>query len=194
MSNIAVPLRRLQIAEYINRALRGSFVAHDENDSQHLNLTRAYACEIAAWRFTSCLSERETIDYLLYELPATTKENSSQADVEASDGSDQLFVRLIEPPTERTHLLARHGGDPFQSPAISVHGNGDDLEGEHFVQLAASFAGLNALEIASVSDCKKFLSQRPVQRIIDGIWDGTYVFWETLNTDSKKKPAKYNKA
>ena len=169
-------------------------MAHDENDNRHLNLTRAYACEIAAWRFTTCLSERETIDYLLSQLPTATKESNEEPDLEGNGPYAQPRVRIIGPPTERTRLLPREGGDAFRSPAVSLHGNEEYIEEQHFVQLAASFGGLNALEIATVSDCKKFLSQRPVQKIIDGIWDGTYVFWESLNVDSKKKPAKYNKS
>lgn len=33
----------------------------------------------------------------------------------------------------------------------------------------SSFTGLNGLEIAAVADCKKFLSQRIVQKIVHGI-------------------------
>lgn len=57
----------------------------------------------------------------------------------------------------------------------------------------SSFTGLNGLEIAAVADCKKFLSQRIVQKIVQGIWTGDITFWESLNADTIKKPQFYNK-
>lgn len=57
----------------------------------------------------------------------------------------------------------------------------------------SSFTGLNGLEIAAVADCKKFLSQRVVQKIIHGIWTGDLCFWESLNAGTMKKPQLYNK-
>lgn len=56
---------------------------------------------------------------------------------------------------------------------------------------SSTFAGLNALEIASVSDAKKFLRQKTIQHIIDGIWKGDIVFWETLSTHSCKEAKEY---
>ena len=38
----------------------------------------------------------------------------------------------------------------------------------------SSFTGLNGLEIAAVADCKKFLSQRIVQKIVHGIVSISY--------------------
>jgi hypothetical protein len=58
---------------------------------------------------------------------------------------------------------------------------------------AAYFDNLNALEIAAVSGAKKFLSQRVIQKIIEKMWTGDIVFWETLSVDSEKKPRVYNK-
>ena len=58
---------------------------------------------------------------------------------------------------------------------------------------ASIFANLNALEIAAVSDAKKFLGQKSIQGIIDGIWKGDIVFWETLGTHSKKQAKVYRK-
>lgn len=44
-----------------------------------------------------------------------------------------------------------------------------------------------------MTGAKKFLSQRPVQKIINGLWKGDIVFWETLGLHSVKKPKKYNR-
>ena len=57
-----------------------------------------------------------------------------------------------------------------------------------------TFIGLNALEIAAISDAKKFLSQRVVQKVVNDIWDGKIVFWESLSVNSKKRAHVYNKS
>jgi len=57
----------------------------------------------------------------------------------------------------------------------------------------SSFTGLNGLEIAAVADCKRFLSQRIVQKILNGIWNGDITFWESLSEHTQKKPQFYNK-
>lgn len=57
----------------------------------------------------------------------------------------------------------------------------------------SSFAGLNGLEIAAVADCKKFLSQGIVQKIVTGIWTGDITFWESLSEHTTKKPQFYSK-
>ena len=54
-------------------------------------------------------------------------------------------------------------------------------------------AGMNALEIAAVANAKKFLSQKPVQAVVENIWHGEIIFWPTLSTHSKKQPKIYNK-
>lgn len=51
----------------------------------------------------------------------------------------------------------------------------------------------NTLEIASVSGAKKFLSQRAVQDIVDGIWRGDIVFWNSLTINAVKKPRFHGK-
>ena len=62
--------------------------------------------------------------------------------------------------------------------------------GESF---AATFAGLTALEIAAVAGAKKFLSEKPIQRVINGIWKGDIVFWDQLSTHSVKQAQLYNR-
>ena len=56
-----------------------------------------------------------------------------------------------------------------------------------------SLAGLNALEIAAVASAKKFLSQRLVQKVVQDIWDGNIIFWESLSVNAIKKARVYNK-
>ncbi|KAK6352758.1 hypothetical protein TWF696_004760 [Orbilia brochopaga] len=54
------------------------------------------------------------------------------------------------------------------------------------------FAGLSTLELAVVCDAKKFLSQRTVQNVVNGIWDGSIVFWQDLRPESQKRASLYN--
>lgn len=56
----------------------------------------------------------------------------------------------------------------------------------------SQFFGLNALEIATIAHAKRFLSQRVVQRVVDGIWKGEIVFWDSLTVNSTKKPHIFN--
>jgi len=175
--------------------LRGHFKALDEDDDRRLNLTRAYACEIVAWRFTTYLSEQEAIDYLLYELPELRKESVVRMDEEANDANHDrqqaAFFGDSAEANEHSPLLGPKR-DRTDSPAISSGALGLVAE-DVFPALARSFAGLNALEIATVTDAKKFLSQKAVQKILHEIWRGDIVFWETLSVSSKKKPRKWNK-
>jgi hypothetical protein len=86
--------------------------------------------------------------------------------------------------SERAPLLPTSNGDYFaHSPAAA----------SRFGSLTSQCENLSALEIATVSGAKKFLGQRPVQKIINGLWKGDIVFWETLSIDSAKKPRKYNR-
>ncbi|KAL2822969.1 hypothetical protein BJX63DRAFT_375957 [Aspergillus granulosus] len=55
------------------------------------------------------------------------------------------------------------------------------------------FIGLNALEIATIAHAKKFLSQRVVQKVVDDLWNGEIVFWDSLSVHSTKKPQVFNK-
>lgn len=60
-------------------------------------------------------------------------------------------------------------------------------------QRYSQFFGLNALEIATIAHAKRFLSQRVVQKVVDGIWKGEIVFWDSLTVNSTKKPHIFNR-
>lgn len=53
-------------------------------------------------------------------------------------------------------------------------------------------AGMNALEIAAVANAKKFLSQKQVQHVIEDIWNGDIIFWDSLSARATKSPKIYN--
>ena len=166
-----------------------------EADDRGINETRANGCEIVAWRFLSRISERDAVDFCLFELPEIAVEEPADPlnDLDVSERSSllpQFRARdhPITPPrpgSKRMELLRSisHIGE------ISML----DSDNEDEEDPTSSFTGLNGLEIAAVADCKKFLSQRIVQKIITGIWNGDITFWANLTANTKKKAQFYNK-
>ncbi|KAF7903218.1 uncharacterized protein EAF01_006267 [Botrytis porri] len=180
--------------------LKWHFQTLDLEDDRGINETRASACEIVAWRFLSRVSERDAVDFCLYELPSPTLQRSTDGAVEEPEESQATehstllpqFRERDSPPSTRppsrnkkTELLRSisHMGSFF------THDDMDDDEDDP----TSSFTGLNALEIAAVADSKKFLAQRIVQKIITGIWKGDITFWESLSEHTQKKAQFYNR-
>lgn len=155
---------------------------------------RGFACEIVAWRFLTHLSEKEAIDYLLHELP---KPNSSSQESLDSDDSGP----------GRPRSRADNGYLNEHSPLLRNQMGVSDRPGLHQFERryqaqtgdlteddpTASFVGLNALEIAAIADAKKFLSQKVVQKIVDDIWSGNIVFWDSLSVGTSKHAQLFNK-
>lgn len=150
-----------------------------------------------AWRLLSHLSERDLIDYLLYELPPPSEPEQDDASDVARDNDRVHHPRT---PTkdlanEYTGLLSSHS--PYFERQSSKHsrrfGANGRIGSAKEVDPTLPFVHLNALEIAAVADAKKFMSQRIVQRIVNGIWCGDIIFWDSLNAQTKKKAQKYNK-
>lgn len=173
-----------------------------EPDDRGLNETRANACEIVSWRFLSRLSERDAIEFCLYELPPTIKDagHAAQAAVTEEESNDERTSLLPQfrardasayptasPRSKRQKMIdsVTHIGTHLFSEGSIAEAEEDDP--------SSDFVGLSALEIAAVADAKKFLSQRLVQKIIYGIWIGEIVFWETLSVNTIKKPQFYSK-
>ena len=110
-----------------------------------------------AWRFVTHLTEHEAIDYLCYELKAPTKEEETNTRASGTDGTNESSAT-----SERTPLL----DDEAQQDRTFADDDRRISSPDDATSFASMFAGLTALEIAAVSDAKKFLSQRDVQKII----------------------------
>ncbi|KAJ8116940.1 hypothetical protein OPT61_g1742 [Boeremia exigua] len=166
-------------------ALKGHFSALEEtSDEPGVNQARGYACEFVAWQFLNSLTDRDVIDFLLLELPpALSVEGESLSS--SVHHSHQNGHRATQP-TERSTLLDVTSGDYFGTTST-------DTTDSRFDSLKSQCENLSALEIAAVGGAKKFLSQRPVQKVINGLWRGDIVFWETLSVNSVKRPRKYNR-
>lgn len=137
-----------------------------------------------AWQFLNSLTDRDVIDYLLLELPPASSPDSAP-----SSGAVDHHHQNSQSAThddERTPLLDAANGDYFGTRS-------DDAANPRFGSLKSRCENLSALEIAAVGGAKKFLSQRPIQKVINGLWRGDIVFWETLSINSVKRPRKYNR-
>ncbi|KAH7394979.1 hypothetical protein DE146DRAFT_721044 [Phaeosphaeria sp. MPI-PUGE-AT-0046c] len=167
-------------------ALKGHFSALEEtSDEPGVNEARGYACEHVASQFLSNLADRDVIDFLLLELPGPVV-TSSNVEIEEGLNGRRPNGHGASSANEGTPLLADDSGSYFDhSTQAAAHAR--------FSSLTSQCENLSALEIAAVSGAKKFLSQRAVQKIINGLWCGDIVFWETLSVDSNKKPRKYNR-
>lgn len=161
-------------------ALKGHFKVIETDDDCGINESRGFACELVAWQFVLQLSEQDALDYLLYELHDEDDDDGAQSD------------------DEETGLLSHHrrrngnGVNGHSNSNGNGNGNGGangnshkSGKGEGF---AEPFMNLNTLEVAAVSGAKKFLSQRAVQDVVDGIWKGEIVFWDSLTPSTVKKP------
>lgn len=146
--------------------------------------------------------QHELIDYLLSEIPGSSDGPEHSSDVEASDitggGAEESFNPDVV--DERTTLLWDRRLSPKTRPKLrTTNLQNESSEARNEVRystdedLTLSFVGSNALEIAAIGSAKSFLSQRVVQKIVDGIWSGDIVFWESLSLYSKKKAHVYNK-
>lgn len=182
----------------LSRILKWHFSSLEHDDRQ-INETRGYACEFVAWKLLTHRSQHELIDYLLSEIPGSSDATEYLSDLEASETNDAdaesydvvdegaalLWDRRLSPKTRpklRTTNLQNESSESHDRVANSTD---EDL--------TLSFVGSNALEIAAIGNAKNFLSQRVVQKIVDGIWTGDIVFWESLSLYSKKKAQVYNK-
>ncbi|WYZ45947.1 hypothetical protein EsH8_IX_000172 [Colletotrichum jinshuiense] len=179
-------------------ALKWHYAVDEAESNKGLCEARANACEIVAWRFLTRLSEREAVDFCLYEIPDPKGSETPppDADVESNEhspllaggswanrgGSRRASVRPGSS-AKRYQLLSS-----LSRLTMSMHADTDEEEDDP----TSPFTNLNALEIAAVADAKRFLSQHVVQKIVTGIWNGDIIFWDSLSVHAEKKPRFYN--
>ncbi|KAJ5357033.1 hypothetical protein N7517_011642 [Penicillium concentricum] len=176
--------------------LKWDFTTATEDD-WGLNESRGAACEFVAWQFLCHLNQRETIEFLLEELPSPRRGSANIIESEASNpglASTQGDTSYEEtsPLLPNSSFYRLFGGKRVetQSPGTSQDTNRHEA---YAAQRYSQFFGLNALEIATIAHAKRFLSQRVVQRVVDGIWKGEIVFWDSLTVNSTKKPHIFNR-
>ncbi|KAK9849039.1 hypothetical protein MYU51_014887 [Penicillium brevicompactum] len=178
--------------------LKWDFTTATEDD-WGLNESRGAACEFVAWQFLCHLNQRETIEFLLEELPSPRRNSTNEAEASFSGlVSPQSGIRHTEGETVPllpnlstfNRFFGNAGHADTDNSGTSPNRTQQDLP--YTIQRYSQFFGLNALEIATIAHAKRFLSQRVVQRVVDGIWKGEIVFWDSLTVNSTKKPHTYN--
>lgn len=180
-----------------HRILKWEF-SNAAEDDWGLNESRGAACEFVAWQFLCHLNQRETIEFLLEELPSPRRKSTNSLEVETGTSS---FNRGSQ--TESTPLLSGASTPGRQSELGKQRaenqsrraflGTENDYPGDCNVSRYSRFFGLNALEVAAIAGAKRFLSQRVVQRVVNDIWNGEIVFWDSLTVHSIKKPQIFNR-
>lgn len=153
-----------------------------------------------AWRLLTHLSERDAVEYCLYEIPSDEKNvHHGQQDEESHvDGVNETTPlvaqtwdssqKTVRRALDRTGSTRRYQLLQSISRLTQSFAEDDDEEEDP----TAPFVTLNALEIAAVADAKRFLGQNVVQKIITGIWNGDIIFWDNLSVNTVKKPRFYN--
>ena len=190
------------------RAARWLFTSGQVDDTGIQN-SRGFACELVAWEFLQSLAERELMDHLLLELPTGNKRENQVDDAESRGRNETFRQSFGDPFSENTPLLpsfhsactavsgaasrdADSSSETYQADSETLEREAHEAESEAN-DPTKSLVGLNALEIAVVANAKKFLSQQRVQRVVQDIWDGNIIFWESLSVNAVKKARIYNK-
>ncbi|KAK1988817.1 ion transporter [Colletotrichum cereale] len=180
-------------------ALKWHYAVDESESNKGLCEARASACEIVAWRFLTRLSEREAVDYCLYEIPDPKEPPTlpPNVDLESNEHSPLLAGGSWSGQGSR-RTPARPGSSAKRYQLMSslsrltMSMHADQEEDEDEGDPTSPFNTLNALEIAAVADAKRFLSQHVVQKIVTGIWNGDIIFWDSLSVHAEKKPRFYN--
>lgn len=181
----------------LTRILKWDFT-NAVDDDWGLNESRGSACEFIAWQFLCHLDQRETIEFLLVELPIPRRNSTNLFEVErgtprvAPAGDVETTPLLSRSPTP-LDLLGHGKRNAAPSGGRDSPGTGNANEEAYDISRYTQFFGLNALEIAVISQAKRFLSQRVVQRVVNDIWNGEIVFWDSLTVHSTKKPHLFNR-
>lgn len=150
--------------------MKGHFSALEGEDDRGITTTRALACELVAWRFVTHLSERDAIDHLCTDLKQDARTARDEPQLESSEESPLL------------------SNDGFQSDGLQ----NDGVSAPEMGTISPKdYQHLNALEIAAVCEAKKFLSQKAVQSIIDGLWKGDIMLWQTMSPTTVKRATLY---
>lgn len=145
------------------------------------------------------------MDHLLHELPEIKDQEDLSDDPESRTSPTTRLSPgdSTEAANDQTPLLDRHAPRFGQLPRYSqgelastsgtYRTNTDTSRPAKINDPTRPLAGLNALEIAAVANAKRFLSQRLVQKVVQDIWDGNIIFWESLSVNAVKKARVYNK-
>ena len=145
----------------MNRWCRTYFASHSTDEDRYgINNARSLTCEVVAVECIGYLNEHDIVQYLTFEIPGR-----GQSGHESDRGPDVV--------DEASELLGNSVGNRSTTHASGSStpggGSGSGVEGDPAQAIASAYGGLNALEIAIVAEAKHFLSQKSVQRVVDGM-------------------------
>lgn len=151
-----------------------------ESDGSGVHESRGLAAEFVAWQFLTFLSEKELMDFLLFELPKSDRSITPQSTprTRAVDSTVPQNGSAVDGVDERVPLLQAERGSLGNSERPPLEGPGltgtqqSAVRARRIGELSEDLAGLTALEIALVCDAKKFISSQPVQKVVTDVWNG----------------------
>ncbi|OQN97290.1 hypothetical protein B0A48_16354 [Cryoendolithus antarcticus] len=155
---------------------KGHYIALESEDDRGINATRGLSCELIAWRFITHLSKRDAIDHLCADLP----EDSHYSDNAEGPADVETLAEV-----DTVDGAGRELGEGFRDEDVPPPAESGRVP-------ASEYRGMTALEIAAVTDAKKFLAQQSVQQIINGVWNGEIVFWKEISQHAVKQAEIYN--
>lgn len=129
---------------------------------------RAYAAEIIATRFLYHVPlDSDRIEFITYECKPEKGVQSVQA---ATDSSSENSPLLSMP-----RVSAESQRDVYRKGLISM----DD------------YYNFSALQIAVISEAKRFLCSGPVESVLNRLWNGKIVFWDGISREATKSARIY---
>ncbi|KAJ5690828.1 hypothetical protein N7462_005220 [Penicillium macrosclerotiorum] len=166
-------------------------------DDWGLNESRGYACEFVAWQFLCHLNQHETIEFLLEELPNPRRNSANPFETGYNSGYSSSGDRESAPLLPGDSISSRNSDLGKQSSLNRIGFGYSSIQTaqpqDYDLSRYSRFAGLNALEVAGIAKAMRFLSQKVVQRVVNDIWRGEIVFWDSLTVHSTKKPHIFNR-
>lgn len=125
---------------------------------------RAYAAEIIAARFLYHVPlDSDRIEFITYECkPQKTLQPSGGLTTESSSESSPLL--------NMPRVSAESQRDVYRKGLINM----DD------------YYNFSALQIAVISEAKRFLCSGPVESVLNRLWNGKIVFWDGISREARK--------
>lgn len=127
------------------------------------------------------------MEYLLYEVPPFLAGSDEGNDPEAVPGLGERYRDSVATDAVDEQAPTLDGTAETIDTSPDANAMQQDLQ-----TLTSTLQGLNALEIAAVSDAKDFLTQPAIQGIIDDIWRGDIVLWSEVSVHAEKKPRRHD--
>lgn len=127
---------------------------------------RAYAAEIIATRFLYHVPlDSDRIEFITYECKPPKSENA--APESSSESSPLLNMPRVSAESQR---------DVYRKGLINMN----------------DYYNFSALQIAVITEAKRFLCSGPVESVLNRLWNGKIVFWDGISREATKSAHIYS--